>query len=53
MGDTEEVVLRAKTTLESLGHTLVPYTMPDQYSYMHVMAKFLLADHNQHFFKAL
>lgn len=51
MGDTEEVVLRAKSSLESLGHTLVPFTMPDQYSYMRTVGRFLLADHTRHFSK--
>lgn len=47
MGDTEEVVLRAKSSLESLGHTLVPFTMPDQYVYMRTIGRFLLADNSR------
>ncbi|CAL8089579.1 unnamed protein product [Orchesella dallaii] len=52
MGDTEEVVQRAKSSLESLGHTLVPFTLPDQYSYMRTIGRFLLADHSRHFNKS-
>jgi len=53
MGDTEEVLMRAKSSLESLGHTLVPYTLPDEYNYMKVLMRFLMADHYQHFYKSL
>ena len=37
MGDTESVVLNAKAALEGLGHTLVPFQLPDSYNYALVL----------------
>ena len=49
IGDTQEVVLKAKSVLESLGHTLVPFEAPDAYKYMNTFGKIILADHAKHF----
>jgi len=38
MGDSTETLLRGKMALESLGHTLVPFDMPDCFElYMTIM----------------
>jgi len=44
MGDSGEMVLRAKAALESLGHTLVEFKMPDPYDYMGIFGRIVLAD---------
>jgi fatty acid amide hydrolase len=52
IGDTVETVERAKVSLEGLGHTLIPFTIPDVYDMMRISGKFLFTD-NCKSFKAL
>jgi Asp-tRNA(Asn)/Glu-tRNA(Gln) amidotransferase A subunit family amidase len=53
MGDTEETVRRAKSTLESLGHTLVPYEIPNDEHIAKIMADIANADTGSYLRKAL
>jgi hypothetical protein len=44
IGDTEQIVLSAKEALESEGHTLVPFEMPDSFTMARLIADFAYAD---------
>lgn len=47
-GDTTATVLAAKTSLESKGHTLIPFELPDALHIYHVYITFRFAEqHNQ------
>lgn len=48
LGDTEEVTLNAKRALESLGHELVPFEMPDSFKMMDLVFDFGFADKGMH-----
>lgn len=41
VGDTEEIVLKAKSALESQGHTLVPFEMPDSFEMMNLVVRMI------------
>lgn len=44
MGDSGDTILRAKEALESLGHTVIPFKMPDAFDYMLILAKLLIGN---------
>ncbi|ODM93474.1 Fatty acid amide hydrolase 1 [Orchesella cincta] len=48
LGDCEEVTLNAKKALESLGHELVPFEMPDSFKMMDMVFDFGFADKGMH-----
>ncbi|CAL8109904.1 unnamed protein product [Orchesella dallaii] len=47
LGDTEDVVLKAKSALESAGHSLIPVELPDSFEVMKVFADLVYADGGQ------
>jgi Asp-tRNA(Asn)/Glu-tRNA(Gln) amidotransferase A subunit family amidase len=51
VGDTEDVVLKAKEALERQGHTLVPFTMPDSFEMMDLVFDFAFADKGEYLLK--
>jgi len=51
MGDTVRVVLSAKEALESEGHTLVPFEMPDSFAMSRVMVDLAYADRGENSLK--
>lgn len=46
--DTQKTVVAAKTLLESRGHTLVKFEMPDEFHYLKVFCDLLMADHGKY-----
>ncbi|CAG7836319.1 unnamed protein product [Allacma fusca] len=53
MGDTPDTVLKAKTALEALGHTVVPFEMPDPWRMVSVFATLATADGGNMIYKKL
>ncbi|OXA40478.1 fatty acid amide hydrolase 1 [Folsomia candida] len=51
VGDTEEIVLKAKSALESQGHTLVPFEMPDSFEMMNLVFDFCFGDAGEYLLK--
>ncbi len=49
IGDTQKTVLDAKAALESRGHDLVPFEMPDDYHYIQLINTILMADGGKSF----
>jgi fatty acid amide hydrolase len=44
IGDTPDTVLKAKAALEAMGHTVVPFEIPDIWRLVHVFATLATAD---------
>lgn len=44
IGDTESVIIQAKSSLEAEGHTLVPFELPDTFDIARLLSSFLYAD---------
>ena len=51
VGDTEGVLLNAKSALEKDGHTLLPFEMPDGFKIMNLMGSLSFADLGVHLVK--
>jgi fatty acid amide hydrolase len=48
MGDTADTVLAAKRAFESVGHTLIPFEIPDSEKYQHLTMRLWNADMGKH-----
>ena len=44
LGDTPNVVMKAKAALESLGHTLIPFKLPEDWNVVRVAFELYFAD---------
>jgi len=49
IGDTENVVLNAKSALEKAGHELVPFEMPPGYDMIKLISDYAYADNGVNF----